>query len=404
MLRAPPRTARHTAGLAVVLGGLSAFGPLSMDMYLPGLPQLGRDLDASASVVQFTLTACIAGLALGQLVAGPLSDRFGRRRPLLAGVTLYILASLLCAVAPSAGTLVALRFVQGLAGAAGIVVGRAVVRDLFDGDAAARLFASLLAVNALAPVLAPLIGGQVLTFTTWRGVFGVLAGIGVVLLVTVICTLPESLPEERRRPGGIASVVRALREVLTDRVFVGYAACGSCAYGAMFAYIAGSPFVLQEIHGFSPQAFSAAFAVNGLGIATAALASRRLVGHVSSHTLIRGSVMVAAVGASLLAVAVAFEQLGHWPVIVALFLVVAPLGMIAPNVAALALARHGAVAGSAAALLGAAQFLIGALAAPLVGIAGSGSAVPMAVLIALLVTGAATALRLTPTPSLVPRL
>jgi DHA1 family bicyclomycin/chloramphenicol resistance-like MFS transporter len=248
----PPTSSRALAWLALLLGGLSAFGPLSLDMYLPGLPQLGRELHASASATQLTLTACLAGLALGQLVAGPLSDRLGRRRPQLAGVALYAGASLLCALSPSIGVLILLRFVQGAAGAAGIVIGRAVVRDLYEGDAAARLFSSLMLVGGVAPILAPVIGGQLLQVTDWRGIFVVLAGLGAALLAAAVFFLPESLPPERRSSDGLPGTGRALRLLAADRRFTGYALTSGFVMGAMFSYIAGSPFVLQEIYGLSP--------------------------------------------------------------------------------------------------------------------------------------------------------
>ncbi len=388
-------TGAARARLAVVLGALSAFGPLSIDLYLPGLPGLGRDLGASASAAQLTLTACLAGLALGQLVAGPLSDRFGRRRPLLAGVALYAGASVACAAAPSVEVLVLLRLLQGLAGAAGIVIGRAVVRDLFEGEAGARFFANLLLVNGLAPILAPVIGGQLLAVTDWRGLFAVLAGIGIALLVAGAVVVPESLGPERRRPGGLPATLRTFRALTRDRAFVGHALCGGLVMGAMFAYIAGSPFVLQELYGLSPQAFSLAFAVNGLGIIVAAQVMSRLVGRFGAAGLLRWGVAQACVGATLLSVAVLVGGLGVWSVLLPLFLVVSSVGLVNPATVTLALADHGAVAGSAAALVGVLQFLLGAVAAPLVGIAGTRTAVPMALLMLLLVLGAAGALRLT---------
>jgi MFS transporter, DHA1 family, multidrug resistance protein len=378
--------------LIVVLGGLSAFGPLSLDLYLPGLPALARDLGAPASAAQLTLTACLAGLALGQLVAGPLSDRYGRRRPLLAGVALYALTSLLCAAAPSIAVLVVLRLAQGLAGAAGIVIARAVVRDRLEGDAAARLFSSLMLVGGIAPILAPIVGAQLLKVLDWRGIFVVLAGAGLALLAAALA-LPESLPPERRRSGGLATVARTVRSLAADPGFLSYALCGGFVLGAMFAYIAGSPFVLQDIYGLSPQAFSLAFAVNGLGIMAAASVNRRLVGRLRPATLLRAGVTQSALGGVLLLTAVLTGAGGRWGVLAALFLVVSCVGLVGPNTIALALARHGEVAGTASALLGVIQFLIGAVAAPLVGIAGDDTAVPMAVTIVVLALGAVAAER-----------
>jgi DHA1 family bicyclomycin/chloramphenicol resistance-like MFS transporter len=382
------RTARSLAWLALLLGGLSAFGPLSMDMYLPGLPELGRELHASASATQLTLTACLAGLALGQLVAGPLSDRLGRRRPVLVGIAVYTVASLLCAVAPSIAVLVLLRFVQGAAGAAGIVIGRAVVRDLYEGDAAARLFSSLTLVNGVAPILAPVLGAQLLAITDWRGIFVVLAGLGAVLFAAAAFGLRESLPEPRRNTEGLSGLRSALDILVRDRAFAAYALTSGFVMGAMFAYIAGSPFVLQDIHGLSPQAYSGVFAGNGLGIMGASYLSRRLIGRLRPAQVLEAGVAVAGVGATLLLVAVlAGAPVGF--VIAGLFLVVAPVGLVTPNATALALADHPAIAGSASALLGVAQFLIGAAAAPLVGLAGTHSAVPMAITIVAMTIAAA---------------
>jgi MFS transporter, DHA1 family, multidrug resistance protein len=391
---APPEPERRAARLRLVLilGSLSAFGPLSIDMYLPGLPQLSRDLGASPSAIQLTLTACLTGLALGQLVAGPLSDRYGRRRPLLAGVAAYAVASALCALAPSVALLVLLRLVQGAAGAAGIVIARAAVRDLHAGDAAARFFATLMLVNGLAPILAPVVGAQLLKVTDWRGVFVVLAAIGALLLSAVALGLRETLPAERRRAGGVRETATTLRRLAADRVFVGYALAAGLAFGAMFAYISGSPFVVQDIYGASPQGFSAVFAVNALGIVTAAQISGRLVGRVSPRRLLWTGLGLGATGGVALLVVVAVGGLGLAAVLVPLFAVVSSIGLVLPNASALALADHPTTAGSASALIGVLQFAVGALVAPLVGIAGKGTAVPMGVVIATLGVGAVVCL------------
>src|SRR6266705_566720 len=205
------------AWLVFILGALSAFGPLSIDMYLPALPSLSRDFGTGASQAQLTLSACLLGLALGQVIAGPISDALGRRRPLLVGLTAYALASLLCVVAPSVYVLVALRFIQGLAGAAGIVIARAVVRDLHSGEALARFFSLLMLVNGLAPILAPLFGGLLLRFTSWRGVFIVLAVIGALLLLAAATSLGETLPPDRRQSGGISATITTFRQLLANR-------------------------------------------------------------------------------------------------------------------------------------------------------------------------------------------
>jgi MFS transporter, DHA1 family, multidrug resistance protein len=389
---APPAPARgdgpaRRARVVVILGALSAFGPLSIDMYLPGLPSLGATLDAPAWAVQLTLTACLAGLALGQVVAGPLSDRFGRRTPLLIGVSGYAAASLLCALAPTILALVVLRFAQGVAGAAGIVIARAIVRDMHSGVAAARFFSLLMLVNGLAPILAPVIGGQVLRVTTWRGVFVLLAGIGVVLVAAAAAGLRETLAPADRHPGGIAETIRTFVRLLADRAFLGHALACGLAFGAMFAYISGSPFVLQDIYGASPQLFSLMFATNALGIVGASQANRALLLHFEPRAILRAALVVqASAGVALLAVVLAGA--GVWGIVPLLFVVVASLGLVLPNATALALAGHPRVAGSASGLLGVLQFIVGAAAAPLVGVAGTGTAVPMATVIALLAVGA----------------
>jgi DHA1 family bicyclomycin/chloramphenicol resistance-like MFS transporter len=380
---------RRRAGRArvvVILGALSAFGPLSIDMYLPGLPSLGATLDAPAWAVQLTLTACLAGLALGQIVAGPLSDRFGRRRPLIAGVAAYAAASLLCALAPSVFALVVLRLVQGVAGAAGIVIARAIVRDMHSGVAAARFFSLLMLVNGLAPILAPVIGGQILRVTTWRGVFVVLSAIGVALAVAAAAGLRETLAPADRHPGGVGETLVTFRRLLGDRDFVGHALACGLAFGAMFAYISGSPFVLQDIYGASPQLFSVMFAANALGIVAASQANRALLRRADPRALLRGA-LAAQAGAAVALLAAVTAGAGVWPIVVLLFVVVASVGVVFPNATALALADHPRVAGSASGLLGVLQFIVGAAAAPLVGVGGTGTAVPMATVIAALGVG-----------------
>jgi DHA1 family bicyclomycin/chloramphenicol resistance-like MFS transporter len=372
-------------------------------MYLPGLPSLGRSLAAPAWAVQLTLTACLAGLALGQVLAGPLSDRFGRRRPLIAGVALYALASLLCAAAPSVAVLVVLRFAQGAAGAAGIVIARAIVRDMHSGAAAARFFSLLMLVNGLAPILAPVIGGQVLRVTTWRGVFVILAAIGVLLAAAAAAGLRETLPPEARHAGGVGDTVRTFGRLLTDRTFLGYALACGLAFGAMFAYISGSPFVIQDIYGASPQLFSVMFATNALGLVLSSQVNRVLLRAIQPRTILRTALRVQALAGLTLLVVVAAGG-GAWGIVPLLFVVVASLGLVFPNATALALADHPRVAGSASGLLGVLQFIVGAATAPLVGVAGTGTALPMALTIAVLgVGGALSATVLATGPARLPR-
>jgi DHA1 family bicyclomycin/chloramphenicol resistance-like MFS transporter len=367
---------------------LSALGPFAIDLYLPALPRIADDLGTSASVTQLTLTACLLGLGAGQLVAGPISDRVGRRVPLIVGMLLFAVSSALCAVVPSAGALVALRFVNGLAGAVGIVLGRAVVRDLYGGARMARVFSRIVVVVAIAPAVAPVVGAQVLHLTSWRGCFVVLAAIGTALLVAALTVLPETLPPERRSEGGLGAAFQAYRRFLGDRAFLAYAVSSGLAFAAMFAYIAGSPFVLEDIHGLSPAMFSIVFGINGLGIAAVGQLNARLVRDVPMRRLLGiGLGVCAAAGTGLLIVVLA--GVGLVGIIPLLFAVVASLGLVIPNSTALALEGYPDAAGAAAAVVGACTFLFGAAISPLVGIAGSQTAVPMAVIIATLSAGAA---------------
>lgn len=375
---------RQRARLIVLLGALSAFGPLSLDMYLPGLPALRREFEAGASGVQFTISACLLGLALGQVLSGPLSDALGRRRPLLVGLAGYALISLLCAVAPSVPVLIGLRFVQGLAGAAGIVIARAVVRDLHSGVAAARFFSQLMLVTGAAPILAPIIGGQLLRVMAWRGIFVVLGAIGAVLFVSAAVGLRETLPPERRHGGGLRATVGVFGRLFGDRQFIGYALSCGLALGAMFAYIAGSPFVMQDIHGVSPQLFSVIFGLNALGFVVSGQINGRLVGRVPLTRLLARGLIAHLTGSLVLLAVILSDRIGLAGIIPALFVVVASLGFIMPNAIALAMAAHARTAGSASALLGLIQYGFGAAAAPLVGIAGETTARPMALVMATL--------------------
>ncbi|MFM9369830.1 Bcr/CflA family multidrug efflux MFS transporter [Streptomyces sp. Da 82-17] len=381
------RAAARRTGLLTtfLLGGLTAVPPLSMDMYLPALPEVTRNLTAPAATVQLTLTACLAGMALGQLVVGPMSDRWGRRRPLLVGLLVYIVATAICAAAPGVELLVAFRLLQGLAGAAGIVIARAVVRDLYDGVDMARFFSTLMLISGVAPIVAPLVGGQVLRFTDWRGIFVVLTVIGIALTALVWRRLPETLAPERRHSGGVGEALRTMRGLFGDRVFAGYTLTGGFAFAALFAYISASPFVVQEIYGASPQTFSLLFGVNSVGlILVGQINGKILVGRVRLDRVVGlglAAITLAATALLLLTAGVFGDarQIGLVPVAAGLFVLMSAMGVTLPNTNALALLRAPHAAGSASALLGTSSFLVGAIASPLVGVAGEHTAVPMAV-------------------------
>ncbi|WP_229820283.1 multidrug effflux MFS transporter [Streptomyces abikoensis] len=367
--------------MTLVLGGLTALPPLSMDMYLPALPEVTSALRSPAATIQLTLTACLMGMALGQLIVGPMSDRWGRRRPLLVGMVVYVLATAACVVAPTTELLIGCRLAQGLAGAAGIVIARAVVRDLYDGVAMARFFSTLMLISGVAPVVAPLIGGQILRLTDWRGVFVVLTVIGLLLTLVVWRRLDETLPPARRQDGGLGQALRTMRGLLADRVFTGYMLAGGFAFAALFAYISASPFVVQDIYGASPQTFSLLFGLNSIGLVLVGqINGKVLVGRVSlDKTLAVGlAVITLAAGALLLMTSGVLGEVGLVPVSAGLFVLMSAMGLAMPNTNAQALMRSRDAAGSASALLGTSTFLLGAIASPLVGIAGEHTAVPMA--------------------------
>ncbi|WP_328607318.1 Bcr/CflA family multidrug efflux MFS transporter [Amycolatopsis sp. NBC_00345] len=376
--RAEQKTPRRegTLRFLLILGGLSAFGPLSIDMYLPALPRLAVDLGASDSTVQLTLTAFIVGLAVGQVVAGPLSDAYGRRVPLLIGLALYVVGSVAAAVSPDITLLIVARAVQALGAAAGLVISRATVRDLFSGKAMTKFFSMLMLVNGLAPIIAPVLGGQLLNFTTWRGVFWVLTGFGVLLLVVVAVAMPEPLAVENRTPARLGGVLRTYAGLLADRSFLGYALASGLMFAGLFAYISGSSFALQGVYGLSPQQFSLVFGLNGVGIVLAGQLNGRLVGRYSERTLLAAGLIVAAVGGLGVLVAVT-AGLGLIGLVIPLLVVVSSIGLVMPNASSLALAEHARSAGAASALLGVLQFVIGGVATPLVGLGGPGTAVPM---------------------------
>lgn len=368
--------------LTLVLGALAAFAPMSIDMYLPSLPTLTRDFAAAPGAVELTLAAFFAGLVCGQLVYGPLADRFGRRRPLAAGIVLYVLASIGCALAPTLATLIVMRFIQALGGCAGMVISRAVVRDLFDAQESARMFSLVMLVMGVAPVLAPLLGGGLLIAFGWQSIFWALALFGTLVLVASLRWLPET----HRHPAmaiGLVQAIRAYARLLADRRFVGYALAGGCAQAGMFAYITGSPAVFIDLHGVPAQHYGWLFGANALGLIAASQLNRRLLRtRPARRVLMQANVINAALGVALVIVAGTGAG-GFAALLLPLFGYVATLGFIGPNASALALAEQGGQAGSAAALLGTLQFALAALSSAAVGLVQDASAVPMAAVIAI---------------------
>jgi DHA1 family bicyclomycin/chloramphenicol resistance-like MFS transporter len=370
-------TARASLGLVLILGGLAAFAPMAIDLYLPGLPAMADDLDTRPSLVQLTLTVFVVGLAAGQVVVGPLSDAWGRRRPLLTGLVVYVVGSLVCVAAPVVEVLIAGRVVQALGAAAAIVLSRAIVRDLYSGTTMTRFFSTLMLVTGVAPVLAPVLGAQVLAVSNWRFLFVVLALFGVVLLLAVALALPESLPPERRQEAHLLGHLRRYLHLARDLRFVAYISISGLMFASLFVYISSSSFVLQEVYALSAQQFSLVFALNGLGIVLAGQLNRALVGRFAGERrLLGGSVTVGVAAAACLLVATA-RGWALATVVTFLFVAVAVFGLVMANATSLALAGHAATAGSASSLQGLVQYLTAGIAAAVVGLAGEGSAPAM---------------------------
>jgi DHA1 family bicyclomycin/chloramphenicol resistance-like MFS transporter len=377
---APP-TGRRLAVLTVLLGGFTAFGPLSMDLYLPAFPQLANDLGASEAGVQLTLTADVIGLVIGQLVLGPLSDARGRRGLLIGSTLVCAVASVLCALAPSVGWLTVWRFLQGASGGGGIVLARAVAADLTTGVAAARLFSLFMTVSSVAPIAAPVLGGVLLAATgSWRPMFWVLAGTSLVLAAAALRLLPETLAADRRHTGGLRATGRAFVALGRDRVFTGYALTVALAYASLFGYLAASSFVLQDLYGLSATQFSLAFALNAAGSIVLGLLNARLVKRFAVRRILVVGLVASTIAAALLVAAV-LAGWGLVAVLVPLFLVVASRGLISANATVLGIGRT-AAAGSASAVLGACMFAGGVLVTPLLALGGEGTALPMAVVVA----------------------
>jgi MFS transporter, DHA1 family, multidrug resistance protein len=357
--------------IILVLGALIALGPLTIDMYLPALPALGADLGASESAVQLTLTGTLLGLGLGQLIIGPLSDSLGRRRPLIAGTVVHIAASVLCLVAPNVAVLGVLRTLQGVGAAATMVVAMAVVRDLFTGRAAATILSRLMLVMGTAPILAPSIGAAVLLTGSWRGVFAVLAVLGVALLLVAIFLLKETLPPERRRTGSLRPVLATYKMLVTDKQFVVLALVAALGMSALFSYVSGSSFVLQDTYGLNQQEFGLVFALGAVALIGASQVNVVLLNRWTERQIVFGALGAGLVFGAALIVMTTSGAGGLIGFLVPLMLLLAAVGFVLPNAPALALSRYGEAAGTAAALLGAAQFGIGALIAPVVGVLGN---------------------------------
>jgi DHA1 family bicyclomycin/chloramphenicol resistance-like MFS transporter len=363
--------------MIILLGSIIAITPLTIDMYLPAFPSIGTELRVDATAVQLTLTGTLIGLSLGQLLIGPLSDALGRRRPLLYGMGLHVVASLLCLLAPNVAVLGVLRVLQGLGAAAGAVVASAVVRDLVSGVAAAKVISRLMLVLGAAPILAPYLGSQVLRFTDWRGIFVVLALFGVAIGVAAALALPETLPRERRLRGDRRSTLLAYRGILRDRTFVGLVLVASLGMASVLSYVSGSSYVMQDQYGLSQQQFGIVFGVGALGLIASAQLNVRLLGRFTPRQIMVGSLSLSCAGVALALLLAATHAGGLVGLLVPVWLALTGVGLAMPNASAMALSRHGEAAGTAASIGGFMQFATGAVTAPLVGALGA-TAVAMA--------------------------
>jgi DHA1 family bicyclomycin/chloramphenicol resistance-like MFS transporter len=373
---------RRRAVIILILGGLWTLGSFSTDLYLPAMPTVANDLGASEAAVTLSVTTFLVGLALGQLLAGPLSDIYGRRRTLLAGLGVFTASALVCIVAPSVEVLIGVRLVQGMAAAFGVAIPNAVITDYARGREAARLFSRLAIIGGIAPIVASLVGAQLLRLTGWRGPFLALTVIGLFFTVCVAAGLPESLPREKRSTSGARSALRAMAMLSRDVDFMGYTLTSALVFIAFFAYLAGSSFVYQEVYGVSATTYSVLFAVNAVGMLAASQANHRLLARFSPRQLLAAGLTVDAVaGVAVLAVVLA-GGLGVWALAVPLFVLVTSLGIVFPDSTALALSLHPEAAGSAAAYFGTLRLGLGALATPLVALGGTVSGLPMALVIA----------------------
>jgi DHA1 family bicyclomycin/chloramphenicol resistance-like MFS transporter len=368
--------------LALILGGLTAMGPLAIDMYLPALPTIGREFGASTPAVQVTLASYFIGIALGQAMYGPMSDRVGRKPVLYFGLLLFLASSIGCASSESVPALMAFRFLQALGGCAPLVVPRAVVRDYFDQQGSVRMLSLLMLVMGLAPILAPFIGGQLLVNFGWRSVFWVLAAYAASLLAIVVLFLRESLPNERRSRQRLNMVLGTYGELALDRVFIGHVLTGALIFGGLLSYIAGSPYVFIDLFHVPPERYGLYFGTNAFGIIVGSQINRWLAGRVDPRRIV--SVMVSfAMTASLILFINAWTGFGGFAgILVPLFFFIGSHGFILPNTTALAMAPYGRVAGSASALMGTVQFVLGATGGSIVGAFENGTPVPLAAVIA----------------------
>jgi DHA1 family bicyclomycin/chloramphenicol resistance-like MFS transporter len=371
-----------TVKLVLILGALTAFNSMSIDMYLPGFPQMARDLGVPLGTVQLSISAFLYGSAIGQLLYGPVADRWGRKRPLLFGLALYIISTVGCALVRSGEGLLFWRVVMALGGGASIVISRAVVRDLYDTAEAARMFSLLMLVMGAAPILAPFFGGQLLLFIGWRGIFAFLGLFGFLSFYGAVVWLPESLPKEKRIQHRFRHMMTGYGRLFKNRRYLYYAIALGAVAGFNFSYIAGAPQLFIELHGVSPQHFGIIFGLNAGGLIGASQLNRKLLRHYPAEQILLAASIMNLVGAILLAAAAVSGFGGLATQMILLFACLCTTGLLYPNVTALALAPFATVAGTASALLGTIQYTLGATAGAFVGMFHNGTGLPMVITMA----------------------
>jgi len=375
-------SARTGSLLILLLGILSAFGPASMDMYLPSLPTLVEYFATSTSKAQLTLGGFMIGFASGQLFYGPLSDRYGRKRVLVSGIALYTVATLFCATASSVDSLIVMRFIQALGGGAGVVLTRAIVRDLYSGNEAARAMSLMLLVPSVAAFAGPFIGGQLLLWVRWQAIFWLLVAFGVVTLVLTLVVLPETLPAERRQRLTVLRVLREYGHVLCHRQAIGYMFCGAFSFSAMFAQLSGTPFIYIQLFGVPPEYFGFLFGLNIVGIMAGSWLNSRLVIRFGIRRMLIVGTSIALVGGLGLLVTASFGFGGLAGIVIPIFIFMVPHNITNANAAAATLEFFPQIAGTASSLVGAIRFGTGAVVGALVGLLHDGTAIPMAAVIA----------------------
>lgn len=365
---------------ATILGCLAGMGPLCTDLYLPALPQIATTLHTSASLVQASLTATLFGIAIGQIFIGPTSDINGRKKPLVISLIIFIITSFICSFATSITQLIFFRFIQGIAGSGGIVLSRAIACDLYSGPALTKFFSLLMLINGIAPIFSPVIGGQILMLSDWKGIFFTLGLFSILLTLAVSFGLRESLPEKQRQAGNLKATFITFGQLFSDRIFVGYTLIQGFIIAGLFAYIAGSPFALQTIYGLSAKTFSFCFAINGLGIMLFAQLTGHFTGKLSEKQLLVFGLNLSLL-CSVVLLIMSILEASILFILIPLFLIVSCIGITTTASFSLAIQRQPNSAGSASGLLGIVSFIFGAIASPLVGLGSGATAIPMALVI-----------------------